>query len=827
MLQTAKRMVKRTIRRIVDQYIGNGLMQDDSEALDSLESSARIKALCRQAAAEACVLLKNEANALPLCAGERVAVFGRCARDWFYMGYGSGGSVHAPYTVNLIDAILRAGELSLDDALDDRYAAFSRSPKTAVEAGWWGRWDTHYAEMPVSEDVVSATAAGNDAAIVVIGRAAGEDLDMPLKKGGFYLTDDEIALLDSVTARFSRVIVVINSGSVVDFAQLCAYKERIKAILLCPHGGMESGNAVYDVLLGKVNPCGRLADTIAARYEDYPSAPHFGQRVHSDLTEDIYVGYRYFETFAPEQTLFPFGFGLSYTTFSIAPVSFSQDVDRFTVCVSVKNTGARAGKTVAQLYVSAPDGVLGKAKRSLTAFAKTNLLSPGETVELSLSCTAYDLSSYDEAGDAGFPSAYVLEAGDYAFYAGEDVRCETRAGVYTVSETRLIKQCEEALSPQAPFDRLTKNGFRPVKTRGFDLKARILSRLPQERAVTGERGISLNDVRDGRASLNDFIAQLSDVELEALTRGEGEMMSALGPVGNAGVFGGVLPSLRAKGVPAVVTSDGPSGVRRGGCASLIPCASALACTFDAPLVERLYRALGEEAAAQGIDMLLAPSLNLHGNPLCGRNFEYYSEDPVLSGRLAAAAVRGLQGAVGLSACPKHIACNQQELARNRVDSRVSERALREVYLKGFEICVAESAPLCVMSSYNKVNGVWSHYAYDLFTTILRREWGYDGMVVTDWWMQKDVSPEFPLLYDNAYRVRAQVDVLMPGSMKHGEKIYRADASLLSSLGKQGGVTRGELQRTAENVLRFCMRSIAMERARSSATAHAIEPNGRA
>ena len=276
------------------------------------------------------------------------------------------------------------------------------------------------------------------------------------------------------------------------------------------------------------------------------------------------------------------------------------------------------------------------------------------------------------------------------------------------------------------------------------------------------------------------------------------MNSPLGAEGNAGVFGGVLQSLRDKGVKPIVTTDGPSGIRLKASCSLLPIGSLLSSTWNEALLSEVYKKVGEEMKDRGSDVLLAPGMNIHRNPLCGRNFEYFSEDPLLSGKSAAAVVRGLQSAA-VSACPKHFACNNQETNRTKNDSRVSERALREIYLKNFEICIKESSPLNIMTSYNKVNSVWSHYNYDLCTQILRNEWHYEGNVITDWWMQKSKSPEFPEMRDNAYRVRAQVDVLMPGGERVGKR--KPDGTLLKTYNKPDGITLGELQRTAKNVLK--------------------------
>ena len=341
----------------------------------------------------------------------------------------------------------------------------------------------------------------------------------------------------------------------------------------------------------------------------------------------------------------------------------------------------------------------------------------------------------------------------------------------------------------------------PVRT--VSLKNRILSSLPDGKEISGDKGYKLSDVKTEKVKLQDFTAQLSLDELEAISRGEGPMNSSLGAKGNAGAFGGVLKSLREKGIPPIITTDGPSGIRLLSACSLMPCGTAIACSWDESLTEELFTEMGKEMIKKGSDVLLAPGMNIHRNVLCGRNFEYYSEDPYLTGKTAAATVRGIQKN-GVSACPKHFAGNNQEYNRNHTDDIVSERALREIYLKGFEICVKESSPHCIMTSYNKINGVWSHYNYELCTTVLRDEWHFGGMVMTDWWMRYAPSPEFPQMRDNAYRVRAQVDVLMPGFKTAVSKSGGNDGSLLETYGQKDGIALGELQRTANNVLRFIL-----------------------
>ena len=761
----------KVVKRVMDRVMGAGLMQEENTPEGERYLNPGMPALIRQAAAESCVLLKNDGT-LPLDLRDEVAVFGRCQLDWFYVGYGSGGDVHPAYRRSLMDG-LRLADARVNEELAGTYRAWTAGKDNAAEQGWWGHWPYSYPEMPLTDAQVQKAAQSAKTALVVIGRAAGEDRENILTQGSYYLTELERDMLDAVTAAFPKIVVLLNTGSVMDLAWTEEYGDKLSALLLLWQGGMESGCAAADVLYGKTSPSGRLADTIARYYVDYPSAANFGGKEFNAYQEGIFVGYRYFEAKAPDCVLFPFGFGLSYTAFDAQPVGFAHREAGVEVALKITNTGARPGKEVAQLWCHAPAEGLEKPLRVLAAFGKTRELKPGESETLTLSCTEKDFASFDEAR-----RAWVLEAGEYRFEAnGREI------GSFRLYEAKVLEACE------------------PICVDSDTLRKRILSRLPAATDAVPAEGATLEDVRAGRVSLAAFVAALTLPELEALTRGEGMMNTPFGTPGNAGAFGGVIESLRQKGVRPLITSDGPAGLRLQRFTSLIPCGTALACTWNTALVEALHRKLGEEMGYYGIDVHLAPGMNLHRNPLCGRNFEYYSEDPLLSGKTAAAAVRGVQS-TGHASCPKHFACNNQETKRNTNDSRVSERALRELYLRNFEICVKEAQPLTLMTSYNKVNGVWSHYHYDLVTTVLRGEWGWEGTVITDWWMQRAHSPEFPQLRDNAYRVRAGVDVLMPGDMGHTARSYRPDASLLETVGRPDGLTRGELERTARRVLRL-------------------------
>ena len=790
----------KTARRIFDRFAGNGLMQEENAVSQEGYEVPGMREVLRNMAGESIVLLKNDGDILPLKPEESVSVFGRCQNDWFYVGYGSGGDVHPPYKVNLMEGLRNAG-VNYDPELAAVYETWCAAPENLPDHGWWGNWPYYYDEMPLEEKVVQKAAKVSEVALIVIGRAAGEDRENTLTEGSYYLTKDEKAMLKLVSRYYKKTVLLLNTGNIMDLSFIAKY--RIAAVLAVSQLGQESGNAVADILTGRLNPSGKLSDTIAKSYWDYPSSHHFGEKEFNNYTEDIFVGYRYFSTFCPDKVLYPFGFGLSYTTFDIETTNSVRTADATILTVRVTNTGKTPGKEVVQIYCEPPAGKLAKAKRNLVAYSKTDLLGPGASQSLSLLVPDERCASFDDCGITGPKDAFVLEPGTYRLIVGNCSTASTVGTSFQVEGLRLIRQCQDACNPEHIFHTLRQMGTAPVNPGGRNLRQRILENLPKEITPTGNQGILLSDVADEKHTLEEFVAQLSDEELCDLTRGQGMMGSELGIAGNAGVFGGITEQLRSRGIPPLVTADGPAGIRIKRLTSLLPCGSAIACAFHDELVEQLYALEGMEAAHWGVDVLLSPGMNIHRNPLCGRNFEYYSEDPLLTGKTAAAAVRGIQRG-GVSACPKHFACNNQEVNRNRNDSRISQRALREIYLKCFEICVKEGSPRNLMTSYNQINGIWSHYNYDLVTTILRDEWGYQGAVITDWWMQYSRSPEFPRLKDNAYRVRAQVDVLMPGGESFNKQKYVFDKDLLASLSVSDGLTRAELQRSAKNVLRFAL-----------------------
>lgn len=791
--------IKKSFDKVVQKAI-NTLAQSSVEEIDDgLQSSDEVVSLCRQAVAEGCVLLKNK-EVLPL-GQKRFALFGRCQINTFYVGYGSGGDVKPPYRVSILEGLKDCGA-NLDDTVASAYQHWTK--ENAPNEGFWGHWPMYYDEMPVSEQFVSDAAKSSEVAVVVIGRAAGEDRENKEESGSWFLTREEENLLSLVRKYFKKVCVIVNAGSIMDVSGIGKY--NIDALMFVWQGGQETGHGIADVLLGKISPSGRLTDTIA-RIEDYPSYKYFGGKKFNEYVEDIYVGYRYFNTFAEDNVIYPFGFGLSYTKFDISDCAVKRSGDTtFDISFCIKNIGSYSGKDVVQLYLSSAQGKLGKPKKELCAFFKTKTLEPNQVQECSLSVDLKDFASFDDSGKTGHKNCFVLEGGQYRLFIGDNVIDNKEIASVFLDET-VVRVCQEACAPKDSFKRMVNAsglGYEDVPTATVDLRKRILEMLP-ESVTKGTAEGTLQDVIDGKITLDDFVAQLTPEELEAITRGSLHGMdSPYGPKGNAGTFGANCQSLFDKGILAISTDDGPSGVRLQAHSTLLPNGVALASTFNEDLVKKLTFELGKEVIERKSNVILAPGMNIHRNPLCGRNFEYFSEDPYLTGRIATAYILGVQSS-GASATPKHFACNNQETCRSTNDSRVSQRALREIYLKGFEMCIRGAKPDCIMTSYNKLNGVWSYYNYDLATTILRQEWGYDGCVMTDWWIKSAKSKDFGALETHAIRIRAQVDVFMPGSESFGSHKDKSDGTVLRSLGSEDGLTIAELQRSAKNVLRLCMK----------------------
>ena len=762
--------------------------------------------LAREAVAEGCVLLENKGQALPLRDGERVAVFGRMAFHYYKSGLGSGGWVNTRYVVGILDALKECEGVYLDEKLMGIYEDWIME-NPYDEGQGWGHVPWCQKEMDVTEEMLDC-ARRNDVSLVVIGRTAGEDQDNNAKAGSYCLTETEEDMIRRVCEVSERTVVVLNVGNIIDMSWVEKY--RPQAVLYVWQGGQEGGNGVADVLTGNVCACGKLTDTIAADIKDYPSTENFGDPFKNYYKEDIYVGYRYFETFARDKVLYPFGYGLSYTTFEMKAEVLKNTGDEITVSATVANTGELKGKEVVQVYVKVPQGKLGNPARKLIGFAKTKELEPGEQEKVCIVIPKYDMASYDDSGVTGHKSCYVLEEGIYEIFVGSDVRSAVSVGCYE-EEFRVIEELEEAYAPVEKFQRmkavLSPDGTyqavtEDVPVRTIDPQERRANEIPETYVYTGDKGYKLVDVLDKKVSMEEFVAQISEEDLIAMFRGEG-MCSPKVTAGTAAAFGGVTDSLNALGIPVGCCSDGPSGIRMdcGTKAFSLPNGTSLGCTFNVELVGALYEMTGKELRLNKIDSLLGPGMNIHRNPLNGRNFEYISEDPILTGRICAAQVKAMAKS-GIGSTIKHFCGNNQEVGRSTSDSVISERALREIYLKGFEIAVKEGGARSVMTTYGSVNGLWTAGSYDLCTTILRKEWGFQGIVMTDWWAKSNYEGHQAEVTAKAPMVAAQNDIYMVVSDAKSNPENDDVEEMLHA----GKITVGELQRNAANILGFLLKS---------------------
>ena len=665
-------------------------------------------------------------------------------------------------------------------------------------------------EPALSAELLTGASAYTDTAVIVLSRFSGEGWDrssieyngeynpwetetsMPkisgeiFPDGDFYLTKEESAMIAQVKQHFSRIAVVLNIGGIIDTSWI-KNDDQISSALIAWQGGMEGGLAMAELLCGKVSPSGKLPDTFAASVDDYPSTADFHESVdYVDYTEDIYVGYRYFETFgdAAKRVCYPFGFGLSYTQFSLAVQSVTETEQAIRAFVLVTNTGDYSGKEVVQMYYSAPQGLLQKPARELSAFCKTRTLLPGESQLLTLETAKDSMASYDDLGKI-FKSSYILEKGDYHFYIGTSVRDVIALDyVMTLNANLLVEQLSSKAAPASLKKRLLADGSYEELPQGTanDPNACVFEKMvpgTEEALAPATRGrasyLLLNsykenahpliDVYEGKISLDEFTAQLDDDDLIHLLGGQPNTS-----VANTYGYG----NLPEYGVPNIMTADGPAGLRITPqcevCTTAWPCATLLASTWNPALIEQVGTAGAEEVKENNIAVWLTPAVNIHRNPLCGRNFEYYSEDPFLSGKMAAAVVRGVQEEGTCGAVIKHFACNNQEDNRMGVDVHISERALREIYLRGFEIAVKESAPVAIMTSYNRVNGVHAANSRALCTVIAREEWGFDGVLMSDW---STTAPEDGSIPWKC--IEAGNDLIMPGSEKDDADIRQAYA----------------------------------------------------
>ncbi len=712
-----------------------------------ITGSKRHIELSRKAAREGSVLLKNEGNLLPLPKGTKVAVFGMAQSDYVKGGGGS-GNVECDYEVNIYDGLKAKGDvIEVFDPLSLHYKNCVEIMRKGVDAtklldlpgdveipeyGNREKYPGMLPEIPVPEHLLQAAKEFTDTAIITISRYSGEGWDR--KNDGtddyFNLSKQEQEMVNTVCANFKNIVVLLNTGAMID-ASWFADNEKIQSALMIWQGGMEGGLAAAELLAGDANPSGKLVDTCARGFDDYPSSAGFHESDdYVKYTEDIFVGYRYFETIPGKKdcVVYPFGYGLSYTTFALSNESAMMVGDKIAVGVTVTNTGTIPGKEVVQVYYSAPDGKLTKPALELCAFQKTKELLPGESETLSMSFSVSDMASYDDVGDVA-KSAWVLESGDYKILVGNSVRNLTELDfVYQVPESVITEQLTEYCAPQSLGKRMLSDGsYRDVPDRDYQPKTIPNPYVCEEKIPeTEDECRKLIEVYEGKLSLDNFVAQMTNEELQKLLLGHFSNGIAI-----TGGMGGVMKF----GIPSPTTADGPAGVHllpeRGVRTTAFPIGTMLACTWNLDLVKEIGKAGALEMKENNLAMWLAPALNIHRSPLCGRNFEYYSEDPFVSGKVAAAMIKGIQGE-RIVACPKHFACNNKETNRHESDSILSERALREIYLKGFEICVKEANPRMLMTAYNKLNGVRTSESRELLEGILRNEWGFDGLVTSDW-----------------------------------------------------------------------------------------------
>ena len=752
----------------------------------------------RNAAAEGIVLLKNDNNALPLANGESVALFGKATVEYIKGGGGS-GDVYCPYIAGIFEGFAQKeaeNRVKVYAPLLDYYKAYVKEAQKNVlteeqiEHNWSivnnmefcqlrddMTYDTfagmHVPEPDVPDDLILSAAKEATTAIFTLSRFSAEGTDRRAVGGDYYLSDLEKSILNRLTESFKKVIIVVNSG-----AQICcedfAENPKVQAVLFCWQGGMEGGIALADVLCGDVNPSGKLPDTVTTTYDAYPSKDEMAESFdYCRYSEDIYVGYRYFMTIPgmKKYIRYPFGYGLSYTEFAINGAVAGEENGKITVACTVTNIGKTAGKEVVQVYYSAPQGKLGKPAIALAGYAKTKLLAPGESQSLAITFDIYVMASYDDLGKIQ-KSAYLLEKGDYKLFIGNSSMNLTELSfAYKVEEDTVLQQLSPRCVPYELEKRLTADGtFEPLPTERIPLGSEPPRCEPYCHTDTAVRFDEVGNT----ITLSEFVNQFTEDELCAFLGGQ----PATG-VCSTGCFGNV-PRLY---VPSVPTADGPAGLHLntqiGIPTTAFPSSTCLAATWNEDLVFAMGAAAAAEIKENNIGVWLAPACNIHRNPLCGRNFEYMSEDPILAGKQVSAEIRGIQSqkiAVSL----KHFACNNKEPNRYRNNSILSERALREIYLKVFEIAVKEAKPLTIMSSYNLINGTHTSENWDLLTGILRNEWGYDSMVETDW----------DVVSANADEVKAGNDLKMP----------RGSAQNLKDALEKGTITVDYLKQSVMRVL---------------------------
>lgn len=784
--------------------------------------------IARKAAAEGIVLLKNKGDLLPLEKGRKLALYGSGASRTIKGGTGS-GDVNERSRVSIADGLENAGFQITTRAWIEAYEAaykkareewkkflFQQNSGSSDLMGFFGVYSTHPFQMPSGRPVSARDIrdSDTDTAIYVVSRIAGEGADRTASKGDYYLTDAELTDLKLICAGYPHVVLVINAGAQIDLSYVDGLP-AIEGIIFMAQAGMEGGNALADILSGAVTPSGKLTDTWARAYGDYPASATFshnnGNVRQEYYRESIYVGYRYFDSFDIEPR-YPFGFGLSYTGFAVTFGSVTADHEKQTVSISatVRNTGEHyAGREVVQVYAACPQTGLAKERRRLCGFAKTRVLSPGEESAVTITFPVKALASFDERRHA-----WVVEQGIYGLVVGNSSRDLALCAGLNAKEDVIVEAVASICPLQEPLEELVRpdSGAQAFEAAWqSELLARKLPVLSLKAAAEPRKAYEESQALRKARALADCLTEeeLTHMVVGEISKGQGSE-STLGSAGISipGAAGETSSVLEEKyHVPGLPMADGPAGLRlkrtyevnrasgelipsnpfsafEGGFfvehtphdnadtyyqyCTAIPVGILLAQSWDTELIREVGRAIGKEMLAFGITWWLVPGMNIHRDPLCGRNFEYYSEDPVLSGLIAAAMTDGVQALPGIGTTTKHFACNNQEDNRMGSNSIVSERALRELYLKGFEIAVKRAQPMAIMTSYNLVNGIHSANSYDLCTQVARKEWGFAGIIMTDW------TTTFPAGGSIPWKCTAAGnDLIMPGRESDLESIRQA------------------------------------------------------
>jgi beta-glucosidase len=793
--------------------------------------------LSKLAAREGIVLLKNENHILPLAEGSKLALYGAGASKTIKGGTGS-GDVNERYSVTIYEGLKNAGyEITSESWIQTYEAIYQQArldwkeeitKKCSTGLDFFTAYSSTPFYMPVGAPVTKTDA---DTAIYVLSRIAGEGADRFAKGGDYYLSEEEHQLLTDICKNYNNVVVIINTGGVVDLSFMDEFS-NIKGLLYAVQPGMEGGNAVADIISGKVSPSGKLTDTWAYSYSDYPNAATFshnnGNIQQERYEEGIYVGYRYFDSFdIPPR--YGFGFGLSYTCFDLHVTHVHADKQgTVTVKAAVSNQGEQSGKEVVQVYVSLPVGKQDKEFRRLCAFKKTKLLAPNEKQTLTLTFTPKELASYEEA-----LGGWTLEAGSYGVFVGNSLESSQLVASLKLDEDKLLTKTQTICPLQEPLNLLTQNPDQAKRRYAAVLeRCQQLPVIPYDLSEVETTVVDYSD-EEQEDEAAQIVSQLSQEQLIALATGDPYkgQGTALGSAGSSvpGSAGETSACALEQGVTNIVLADGPAGLRLSQTyyvqngqikmlpfqasfekgffcdeismegrkyyqyCTAIPVGTMLAQTWNLPLLEEVGEMIGEEMQQFGVTLWLAPGMNIHRNPLCGRNFEYYSEDPFVSGKIAGAITLGVQSQEGCGTTLKHFACNNQEDNRMGSNSILSERTLREIYLRGFGIAIQDAKPLSMMTSYNLINGVHSANNYDICTKVARCEFGFDGFIMTDW-----TTTEQGEDCTAAGCIRAGNDMVMPGQLTDHDSIRNALA--------EGTLSLEQLKKCITRVVRVVLQS---------------------